>query len=115
MLEEHDKQKLLNKVKDCWLSVLLHLLLPLASPQQRLVLVSSLKESSPPASQSFESLSHLVQAIQSQSQAGASTKKLVSEAEVRFPRQERGEACDLQDGGLLKELTRVIQRGRDKK
>merc|ERR1712223_1825467 len=80
MLEEQDKHKLLNKAKDCWLSVLLH---PLASPQQRLVLVSSLKESSPPASQSFESLSHLVQAIQSQSQAGESPKKLVSEAELR--------------------------------
>ena len=102
MLKEQDKQTLLNMVKDCWLSVLLHLLLPLASPQQRLVLVSSLKESSPPASQTFESLSHLVQAIQSQTQAGASTKKLVSEAEVRFGRQDEEEACDLQLGGLLR-------------
>merc|ERR1719197_1023993 len=43
------EQEKLNRLKDCWLSVLIDLLLPHAScPQQRIVLVSSLKETRPP-------------------------------------------------------------------
>ena len=78
------EQEKLNRLKDCWLNVLIDLLLPLTCPQQRIVLVSALKERCPPASQTFDSLSSLVQAIQQQ----GGTKKLVSEVEVRFRRNQ---------------------------
>ena len=80
------EQEKLNRLKDCWLSVLLDLLLPLVScPQQRVLLVSSLKETYPPAPQTFDSLSALVHVIQhQQQQGGGGPKKLVSEVEVRF-------------------------------
>ena len=92
------EQEKLNRLKDCWLSVLLDLLLPLVScPQQRVVLVSSLKETRPPAPQTFDSLSALVQVIQQQPQAGGGgQKKLVSEVEVRFLQEEE----KLHDGKL---------------
>ena len=80
------EQEKVNRLKDCWLSVLLDLTLPLLScPQQRVVLVSSLKETRPPAPQTFDSLSALVQVIQEQQQQGGGgcPKKLVSEVEVR--------------------------------
>ena len=91
------EQEKLNRLKDCWLSVLLDLLLPLVScPQQRVVLVSSLKETRPPAPQTFDSLSALVQVIQQQQQqagGGGGQKKLVSEVEVRNQQEkERGTA-----------------------
>merc|ERR1719234_615399 len=84
------EQEKVNRLKDCWLSVLIDLLLPLLScPQQRVVLVSSLKETRPPAPQTFDSLSALVQVIHQQQQQGGGgcPKKLVSEVEVRFPEQ----------------------------
>ena len=86
------EQEKLNRLKDCWLSVLIDLLLPLAScPQQRIVLVSSLKEIRPPAPQTFDSLSFLIQAIQQQG-GGGGPKKLVSEVEVRLGREEKKHA-----------------------
>ena len=87
------EQEKLNRLKDCWLSVLIDLLLPLAScPQQRIVLVSSLKETRPPAPQTFDSLSALIQAVQQQQGGGGGPKKLVSEVEVRLRREEKQHA-----------------------
>ena len=85
------EQEKLNRLKDCWLSVLIDLLLPLVScPQQRIVLVSSLKETRPPAPQTFDSLSDLIQVVQQQQGGGGGgPKKLVSEVEVRLRREEK--------------------------
>ena len=85
------EQEKLNRLKDCWLSVLIDLLLPLVScPQQRIILVSSLKETRPPAPQTFDSLSDLIQVVQQQQGGGGGgPKKLVSEVEVRLRREEK--------------------------